>query len=74
MANTYTQLFIHAIFVVKGRQSILPDQHKEEIYKYIGGVISKKSNKLYIVNGAKDHIHVLFGLNPDNSTFVEVYL
>jgi putative transposase len=67
MANTYTQIFIHAIFVVKGRLNLIPKDKKDELYKYITGIIQNKHNKLYIINGMPDHIHILFGLNPDES-------
>ncbi|MFC2130157.1 IS200/IS605 family transposase [Bacteroidota bacterium] len=67
MANTYTQIFIHSIFVVKGRQNLIPSDKKEELNKYITGIIQNKEHKLYIINGMPDHIHILFGLNPNES-------
>jgi putative transposase len=67
MANTFTQLFIHVIFAVKGRQNIIPSQNQEELFKYITGIIKNKGNKLFIINGMPDHFHLLLGLNPDNS-------
>lgn len=35
MANTYTQIYIQAVFAVQGRQSLIQTEHKDEIYKYI---------------------------------------
>ncbi len=37
MPNTYTQLYIHIIFAVKGRQPLISKQHKEELQQYIKG-------------------------------------
>jgi putative transposase len=64
MANTFTQIFIHLVFVVKGRQNLIPENKKEELYKYIAGIIKEKEHKLYIVNGMPDHVHILIGYNP----------
>ena len=47
MADTYTQLYIHLIFAVKGRQSIIPKQHKEELHKYITGIIDSKNQETH---------------------------
>ena len=46
MANTYTQIYIHAVFAVEGRQSLIAKEHKIEIYNYMTGVIQnpKKSH------------------------------
>ncbi|ROL59492.1 IS200/IS605 family transposase [Bacteroidetes/Chlorobi group bacterium ChocPot_Mid] len=67
MADTYTQIFIHTIFVVKERLNIIPSDKKEKLFGYIGNIIKNKGNKLYIVNGMNDHVHALFGLNPNES-------
>ena len=67
MPNTYTQIFIHTIFIVKGRQNLIPKKQMERLFQYIAGIIKNQGNKLYIVNGMQDHIHALFGLNPDKS-------
>ena len=64
MANTYTQIFIHIVFVVKGRANLIPSDKKEELYKYIAGIIKEKKHKLFIVNGMSDHVHILLGYNP----------
>jgi len=67
MANTYSQLYIHIIFAVKGRQSLISAKWKEEIYKYITGITTNKGQKLIAINGMPDHIHILIGLKPDKS-------
>lgn len=67
MANTYTQIYIHIVFAVKGRQNLISKDWKDEIYKYITGIISNESQKLIAINGMSDHIHILVGLKPDKS-------
>jgi REP element-mobilizing transposase RayT len=65
MANTYSQLYIHLVFAVKGRQSLIHQRFKETVYKYIAGIIRNHQQKLLIINGMADHIHILFGIKPD---------
>ncbi len=66
MANTYTQLYIQVVFAVQGRQSLIPNKHKDEIYKYITGIVQnpKRAHKLLAINGMPDHVHMFIGLNP----------
>ena len=65
MANTYTQLYTHIVFAVKGRTSIIHDNIKDKIYKYISGIISNQNQKLYMINGVPDHIHILVSMKPN---------
>ena len=54
MANTYTQLYVHIVFSVKGRHALIPKQHKSELHKYITGIISNKKQKLIQINSMPD--------------------
>ena len=65
MANTYTQIYIHVVFAVSGRQSLIPKEHKIEIYKYMTGVIHNKKQKVMSIEGMADHVHLLIGLSPE---------
>ncbi len=67
MANTFTQIHIHAVFTVQNRECIISNQWKEELYKYISGTIQNHNHKLLTINGMPDHIHVLFGMRPTQS-------
>jgi REP element-mobilizing transposase RayT len=67
MANTYTQIHIHAIFGVQNRLSLIKDEWKDELYKYITGIIKENSHRPLIINGTKDHVHLLFGFRPAQS-------
>ena len=64
MANTYTQIYIQIVIVVKGRYFLIPDEKKENLHKYITGIIRNKKHKLISINGVSNHIHFLIGLNP----------
>ena len=65
MADTYTQLYIHIVFSVKGRQPLIPKQHKAELHKYITGIVTNKKQKMIQINSMPDHIHILIGITPD---------
>ena len=67
MANTYTQIHIQAVFAVKGRQSLISPKWKDELYKYITGIIQSYDHKVLQINGMPDHIHILFGMRPTQS-------
>jgi putative transposase len=67
MANTYTQIHIHAVFSVRNRECIITDCWRDELYKYITGIVQNNKHKLLAINGMPDHIHILFGLRPSQS-------
>jgi len=67
MANTFTQIYIHIVFAVQGRQNLIRKEHKEELHKYTTGIITNKGQKLIAINSMPDHIHILVGLKPDKS-------
>jgi REP element-mobilizing transposase RayT len=65
MANTYTQLYFHVVFAVKGRNNHISNKWKDELYKFITGIITNKNQKLMIINGMPNHIHLLIGTKPN---------
>lgn len=64
MAGTYSQIYIQIVFAVKGRQNLISKSWKNELNKYIAGIVKGKDQKPIIVNGMPDHIHVFVGLKP----------
>ena len=64
MAGTFTQIYIQIIFAVKGRENLISKTWKDELYRYISGIITNKDQKSIIVNGMPDHVHILIGLKP----------
>ena len=67
MANTYTQIHIHAVFAVKYRQTLIDKSWKTELYKYITGILQSYDHKMLVINGVEDHVHMLFGFRPKQS-------
>lgn len=67
MANTYTQIHIQVVFTVQNRGCLISDIWKDELYKYISGIIRNNNHKLLSINGMPDHVHILLGLRPNKS-------
>ena len=64
MANTFSQIYIQTVFAVSGRLSLIRPEFKEDLYKYITGIVRNKRQKLIAINGMSDHVHILIGLRP----------
>jgi REP element-mobilizing transposase RayT len=64
MANTYTQIHIQAVFAVQNRISLIGKDWKDELYKYIPGLLQNQGHKVLQINGMPDHVHLLIGLRP----------
>ena len=64
MAGSYSQIYLQYVFAVKGSQNLLQKPWREEVFKYISGIIKGKNQKPIIVNGVSDHVHVFVGLKP----------
>ena len=62
MANTYSQIYIHVVFAVEGRQNLIPQKHNDELQKYMTGIVSAQRQKLIAINNMPDHVHMLIGL------------
>ena len=67
MSNTYTQIHIQSVFAVKRRENLILPKWKEDLYKYITGIIKDYDHKVLAVNGMPDHIHIFFGMRPTQS-------
>ena len=64
MANTYSQIYIQTVFSVSNRMSLITPAFREDLYKYITGIVTNQGQKLIAINGMSDHLHILIGLKP----------
>jgi len=64
MANTYTQIYIHIIFVVKGRQNLISESFREQLQKFITGILQNRGQKMLAIYCMPDHTHIFTGLTP----------
>jgi REP element-mobilizing transposase RayT len=64
MAGTFSQIYIQIVFAVQGRQNLLQKEWRDEVFKYMSGIVKNKGQKPIIINGVSDHVHVFVGLKP----------
>jgi putative transposase len=65
MANTYSQIYIQIVFAVQGRRNLIRPEIKEEVQKFISGVIRNRNQKLLAINCMPDHAHIFISIKPD---------
>ena len=64
MANTFTQIYLHIVFAVKDRASLIQQEWRDELNKYITGIIQNNGHKLITINGTSNHLHIAVGYKP----------
>jgi putative transposase len=64
MPNTFPQVYLQFVFAVKHRRSLIPRQHKEELHKYITGLVQHRKAKMLAVHCMPDHAHIFVGFKP----------
>ena len=67
MANTYAQLYVQMIFAVTNRQNLIIEPFREELQKYMKGIVEQKNQKLFAIYCNPDHTHVFASMKPDKS-------
>lgn len=65
MANTYSQIYIQIVFAVKGRKNLITKENREELHKFITGIVSNREQKLLAIFAMPDHVHILIGMKPN---------
>ena len=64
IVSTYTQTLYHIVFTTKNREPVLAKERRDDLYKYIWGILRKRDCHLYRIGGVEDHIHILCSLHP----------
>lgn len=67
MPNTYTQLYVQIVFTVKGRENLISKNYREELHKYITGIVQNRDQKMLAVFCMPDHVHILVAIKPNIS-------
>ena len=67
MGNTYYQMYIQTVFVVKFREAVIAKAWRSRLFAVIGNLINETGCRVIIVNGVEDHVHCFFGLKPSIS-------
>jgi putative transposase len=67
MPNTYTQLYVQIVFTVKGRANLISSNNREELHKFITGIVSNRNQKMLAIYAMPDHVHILIVLKANIS-------
>ena len=59
MAQTLTNLLVHAIFSTKNRASLITAEVEPDLFAYIGGILRNHESRLLAAGGTNDHVHLL---------------
>jgi putative transposase len=58
MTQTFTDLNYHVTFGTKGRRSSIPKDVREDLRKYIGGIVKGLECHPLEINAVEDHAHI----------------
>lgn len=61
---TYTQILYHIVFSTKHRERALDQARRDELFRFIWGVLKNRQCHLYRIGGVEDHLHMLISLHP----------
>lgn len=64
MGNTFTNLVYHVVFSTKYREPMIIPEIRDELYRYMGGIIKNEGGIALQIGGMPDHVHVLIKLKP----------
>jgi REP element-mobilizing transposase RayT len=62
--STHTAISYHIVFSTKNRTPVLKPDRREDLFRYIWGIIKNRHGHLYRINGVEDHVHILSSLHP----------
>lgn len=67
MSNTYTQIHLQCVFAVRYRDAVINPSWKERLHNYIIAIIQNNGHKVLAINSMPDHLHLFFGMRPNQS-------
>jgi REP element-mobilizing transposase RayT len=60
MPQSLAKILVHTVFSTKERRPFLRDKSlREELHRYLGGILANHGCQPVIVGGAEDHVHIL---------------
>ncbi len=61
MAQSLAKILLHMVFSTKERRPFLRDKPlREELHRYLGGILTNLEGQPLIIGGVEDHVHLLF--------------
>ena len=62
--STYTQIHYHFVFSTKLRERTLDKARRDDLFRFVWGILQRRKCHLYRIGGVEDHIHLLTSLHP----------
>jgi len=62
--GTFIQILYQIVFSPKHRAPVMKKENREELFKYLHGILKSKNCYSYQINGVEDHLHLVFSLHP----------
>lgn len=64
MPQSLAKILVHTVFSTKDRRPFLRDKMvREELHRYVGGILARLDCQPVIVGGVEDHVHLLCALS-----------
>ncbi|HZK76157.1 MAG TPA: IS200/IS605 family transposase [Candidatus Kapabacteria bacterium] len=67
MASTFSNILLHYIFAPKHRENRLRDDFRDELHRYIHGILNNTKNKQLAIGSVEDHMHLFVSMHPTES-------
>ena len=64
MPQSLAKILVHTVFSTKDRRPFLCDKPlREELHRYLGGILANHDCQPIIIGGVEDHVHILSTLS-----------
>jgi len=67
LSHTSGNILLHLIFSTQGRRPLIKEHFRDELFAYLGGIVREMNGTALIINGGKDHVHMLVRMRPVHS-------
>src|SRR5882724_1859202 len=67
MAQTCGNVVVHLIFSTKQRAPVITPEIRPHLFAYLGGIVREMRATALIINGIRDHVHLLIRIRPTHS-------
>ena len=67
MADTFLQMHVHLVFATKNREASIKKEWKDNLEKYITGIVKNNKSCLYAIYANPEHLHFIVSRSPDIS-------
>src|ERR1035437_8331049 len=67
MASSFANILLHYIFAPKNRENRLRDDFRDELHRFIHGILNNTKSKQLAIGSVTDHMHLFVSMHPTES-------